>query len=88
MTGNWDLTKIYSSKEDIDKDIALIAEGNINMDFTDVESLVKCLEEVEHLLIRREVLLTYATIDSLVNLNDTEKASFHMLSIKTYLILN
>ena len=43
MTGNWDLTKIYSSKEDIDKDIALIAEGNINMDFTDVESLVKCL---------------------------------------------
>ena len=76
MTGNWDLTKIYSSKEDIDKDIALIAEGNINMDFTDVESLVKCLEEVEHLLIRREVLLTYATIDSLVNLNDTEKASF------------
>ena len=76
MTGTWDLTKIYSSKEDIDKDIALIAEGNINMDFTDVESLVKCLEEVEHLLIRREVLLTYATLDSLVNLNDTEKASF------------
>ena len=24
MTGNWDLTKIYSSKEDIDKDIVLI----------------------------------------------------------------
>ena len=66
MTGTWDLTKIYSSKEDIDKDIALIAEGNINMDFTDVESLVKCLEEVEHLLIRREVLLTYATNDSLI----------------------